>query len=164
MKDAPLISVSKGVLREAKEECNDRVTCERRNAPKKTTCRFPALPYMHLFRHCSFPRAGLCSPQTGVISMKITRRAVILGIWGISSLDLILSCSTHNFSWWLMQDRGRCYCLDPRQPEHFWRDSSKYRTYSEYATEFTGQRWHRLQVCDGKIRLKDKNESLGFSS
>ena len=108
---------------------------------KKTTCRFPALPYMHLFRG-----------------------TVILGIWGISSLDLILSCSTHNFSWWLMQGRGRCYCLDPRQPEHFWRDSSKYTTYSENATEFTGQRWHRLQFCDGKIRLKDKNESLGFSS
>ena len=141
-----------------------RLSHVREEECRKKMCRFPVLPYMHLFRHCSFPRPGLRSPQTGVISAKITRRAIILGIWGISSLDLILSCSTHNFSWWLMQDRGRCYCLDPRQPEHFWRDSSKYTTYSENATEFTEKRWHRLQVCDGKIRLKDKNESLGFSS
>ena len=122
---------------------------------------------MHIQKNdMSFSRAPIhariwpleLSPQTGVISVKITRRADILGIWRISSLDLTLSCSAHNFSRWFMQDQGRCYRLDPRQPEHFWRDSFKYTMYSENATDFTEQRWHWLQVCDGKIRFKDKNE------
>ena len=34
MEDAPFFSISKGVLREAEGESNDRVTCERRNIQK----------------------------------------------------------------------------------------------------------------------------------
>ena len=152
MKDTPFISVFEGVMREAEGESNDWITCERRNVHTKNDMSFSRAPI-----HARIWPLEL-SPQTGVISVKITRRAVILGIWRISSLDLILSCSAHNFSRWFMQDQGRCYRLDPRQPEHFWRDSFKCTMYSENATDFTEQRWHWLQVCDGKIRFKDKNE------
>ena len=47
MEDAPFFSISKGILREAEGESNDRVTCERRNIQKK--------------RHVVFPRSHTCT-------------------------------------------------------------------------------------------------------